>query len=176
MKNRGVSQTVHGEEPDDYRKVYDAVDIARRMVQISIRDRIPLTNLKLQKLLYYAWMDYYRETGSHLYDNGIQAWSYGPVVPDAYYEFWTNVSNIIRYTRTPSEEIDLCTDIFLEHTLDRYREVSISSFVDMTHGEDTPWSRHYKMGRKEAIPFRTMIDSMDPGNRTPRIPNPIARG
>ena len=47
-------------------KGYDAVNLARRMVQLSIEKKIPLTNLKLQKLLYYAWMDYYRENGRFL--------------------------------------------------------------------------------------------------------------
>lgn len=164
MWKQGVRQTMHGEDSKEDREVYDAVDIARRMVQISIRDKIPLTNLKLQKLLYYAWMDYYKENRSYLYDNEIQAWTYGPVVPDAYYEFWTNVSNIIRYTRAPSEEIDPVTDEFLGRTLKKYRGVSTSSLVDMTHGENTPWSKHYKRGRKEEIPFQTMIDSLTSEN------------
>ncbi len=139
-------------------KGYDAVDIARRMVQLSIEEKIPLTNLKLQKLLYYAWMDYYRENRAFLFGNEIQAWPYGPVVPDAYYEFWTNVSNVIRYTRKPSEEIDLGTDAFLEYVLDEYRAASNTSLKEMTIKRNTPWSMHYVEGRKAEIPFRTMIE------------------
>lgn len=139
-------------------KGYDAVDIARRIVQLSIEEKIPLTNLKLQKLLYYAWMDYYRENRAFLYGNEIQAWPYGPVVPDAYYEFWTNVSNVIRYTRKPREEIDPGTDAFLEYILDEYHAVSNTSLKEMTVKRNTPWAMHYVEGRRAEIPFRTMME------------------
>lgn len=156
------------------RKVYDAVDIARRMVQISIGKGIPMTNLKLQKLLHYAWLDYYRDFRSYLYRNEIQAWPYGPVVPDAYYEFWGNLSNVIRYTRKPGEKIDPETDAFLESILDGYRDVSNTSLKEMTLRRDTPWAEHYVQGRKEGIPFRTMMDSIDRSVR-PRSIRPSQR-
>ncbi len=165
---------MRGEDAADDRKAYDAVDIARRMVQISIDEKIPLTNLKLQKLLYYAWIDYYKENGTYLYENEIQAWAFGPVVPDAYYEFWTNVSNIIRYTRAPSREIDPITDVFLEHVLDKYRGVSTSSLVEMTHGKDTPWSICYQTGKKVAIPFQTIVKSLNSENLPMRSCRPVA--
>ncbi len=146
------------DDSDCEMKGYDAVDLARRMVQLSLEKKIPLTNLKLQKLLYYAWMDYYKANGTFLYGNGIQAWPYGPVVPDAYYEFWTNVSNVIRYTRKPREEIDPETEVFLECVLDRYRGVSNTSLKEMTVKRNTPWAMHYVRGRKAEIPFRTMME------------------
>lgn len=144
---------------EDDRMEYDAVDIARRMVQISIDRKIPLTNLKLQKLLYYAWIDYYKEKESYLFRNRIQAWTYGPVVPDAYYDFWKNVSNVIRYTRSPSREIDSQTDEFLWQILQKYRDIPTYNLVDMTNGDNTPWKRCYKSGKKEEIPFQIMKEA-----------------
>lgn len=47
----------------------------------------PISNLKLQKILYYAWIDYYKRTGNALFLNDICAWQLGPVIPDVYYEF-----------------------------------------------------------------------------------------
>ena len=40
-----------------------------------------ISNLKLQKLLYYAQGHYLARTGVPLFDDVIQAWAHGPVVP-----------------------------------------------------------------------------------------------
>jgi uncharacterized phage-associated protein len=46
-----------------------------------------LSNLKLQKLLYYAQGHYLATAGQPLFDDRIQAWSHGPVVPTVYHEY-----------------------------------------------------------------------------------------
>ena len=46
-----------------------------------------ITNLKLQKLLYYLQGYYLAVFEKPLFDVEIEAWQYGPVVPNAYYEF-----------------------------------------------------------------------------------------
>ena len=66
---------------------YSAVDIAKYIVSYCSGKHRPVSNLKLQKMLYYTWIDYYKKTGTALFFNEICAWQLGPVVPDAYYEF-----------------------------------------------------------------------------------------
>ena len=43
-----------------------------------------LTNLKLQKLLYFAQVEYLKEHDEKLFNEEIQAWQYGPVVKEVY--------------------------------------------------------------------------------------------
>ena len=43
-----------------------------------------LTNLKLQKILFYAQAESLRKTGNILFEDSVEAWKYGPVVPAAY--------------------------------------------------------------------------------------------
>lgn len=50
-------------------------------------DDAGLTNLKLQKLLYYAQGHYLGREGAPLFCDPIQAWAHGPVVPDVYHAF-----------------------------------------------------------------------------------------
>ena len=41
-----------------------------------------LTNMKLNKLLYFAQGYYLKKYGRPLFDNAIEAWEHGPVVPE----------------------------------------------------------------------------------------------
>lgn len=38
---------------------YKAVDVARYMIDRAEQKKTPLSNLKLQKILYFVWKEYY---------------------------------------------------------------------------------------------------------------------
>jgi len=61
-----------------------ALQIARHIVRESRTTGEPITNLKLQKLLYYCqgWHLAYHE--KVLFSDPIQAWVHGPAVPNVY--------------------------------------------------------------------------------------------
>lgn len=46
-----------------------------------------LSNMKLQKLVYYAQGFYIAKFDRPLFNSTIEAWNYGPVIPDLYQEF-----------------------------------------------------------------------------------------
>ena len=52
-----------------------------------------VTNLKLQKTLYYVQGYYLYRFGKPLFDDEIVNWAYGPVVPEAYFEFCSYGAN-----------------------------------------------------------------------------------
>lgn len=54
-----------------------------------------LTNLKLQKLLFYTQVFAIKRTGNVLFDDAIEAWDYGPVVPDVYREYKSYGRNVL---------------------------------------------------------------------------------
>lgn len=139
---------------------YTAVDIARKMVRLSIDHGLWLTNLKLQKVLYYTWRDYYIQTGNRLFENDrFQAWKYGPVVPSVYYEYWTNVASYIFITNNPDVPIDQGTSEFLLDELRKYKATPASALVSLTHAEGTPWSVTHAKGDKRDIPFELIEES-----------------
>ena len=53
---------------------YSAVDVAKYIVTYSNRQNKPVSNLKLQKILYFTWIDYFKQTKSHLFEDHICAW------------------------------------------------------------------------------------------------------
>lgn len=140
---------------------YKAVDVARRMVEISIDKELWLTNLKLQKVLYFTWVDYFAKYRVRLFeDQEFEAWKYGPVVPDVYYDYWLNVANLIFITDHPANPIDSETSDFLEEELRKYTGMSAGHLVDKAHQEGSPWQRSYQEGDKTKIPFSAIEKSV----------------
>lgn len=132
---------------------FKAVDVARRMVQLSIEHKLWITNLQLQKILYFTWIDYFKEGNGHLFDDQpFEAWKYGPVVHDVYYEYWLNVSRLIFFTKEPEEDMSGISEYLLE-SLKKYHRIKTSELVDMAHEDGSPWAICYKVGKKETIPF-----------------------
>lgn len=58
--------------------------IIENLTKRNVRD---LTNLKLQKLLYFAYGIHLYLFDERLFEDEIQAWDLGPVIPSIYYEF-----------------------------------------------------------------------------------------
>ena len=62
-----------------------AQDVAKYFLTLVSEDEGDfLTNLKLQKLLYYAQGFSVAMLGSPLFSDKIEAWTYGPAVPNVY--------------------------------------------------------------------------------------------
>ena len=99
-----------------------------------------VTNLKLQKLIYYAQGVHLARTGHTLFDEDILAWDYGPVVKEVYDKYKDNGANVI-----PACGIDL-DDVLeekeAETLIDVNREIgkySAHYLVNKTHRNGTPW-------------------------------------
>ena len=119
---------------------YDAVYIARKVINMTNTEQgDSITNLKLQKLLYYLqglWLAYY---GVPLFEDDIEAWMYGPVVPSVYDAFKERGNRAIEPTE---EELPLDTadeESFFREVYDTYSQFSAVALMGMTHGE-APWS------------------------------------
>jgi len=68
---------------------FTAMDIANFIIWYTnnILGRQNLTPLKLQKILYYVQATFLAQHGQPLFNEAIQKWQYGPVVPSVYFEF-----------------------------------------------------------------------------------------
>ena len=61
-----------------------AEDQAAFLIVYSAKQSCPISNLKLQKLLYFAQCYALISENRKLFDEPIEAWAFGPVVPDVY--------------------------------------------------------------------------------------------
>ncbi|MBQ9292077.1 MAG: DUF4065 domain-containing protein [Campylobacter sp.] len=72
-----------------------ALDLAKYVILISYQTGYPVSNLQLQKILYFANMFYIKKNNKSLIEEHFQAWQFGPVVENVYREYFSNGSNPI---------------------------------------------------------------------------------
>lgn len=98
-----------------------------------------ISNLKLQKLVYYAQGFHLAMFDEPLFSETLQAWTHGPVVPDLYHEYKSFGPGFIP---TPDDfdpsSIPKKTREFLDEVYDVFGQYSALKLRSMTHDE-TPW-------------------------------------
>jgi uncharacterized phage-associated protein len=104
-----------------------------------------ISHLKLQKLTYYAQGFSLAILGTPIFQEKIEAWDHGPVVPELYHEFKKNGSNPIftdldiSKAKEPfsTEQIELLEEVYFV-----YGQFSAWKLRNMTHEEPT-WKNAY---------------------------------
>ena len=98
-----------------------------------------ISNLKLQKLLYYCQGFHLAIFDKPLFDEKIIAWQHGPVVKSVYEEFSNNGRNpITTFTPIDPHKISKGSRELIDEVYDVYGQFSAWKLRDMTH-EEAPW-------------------------------------
>lgn len=121
------------------------------MLDEADRRGLKITNLALQKLLYFAHAIHLTKTKKPLVSGYFEAWQYGPVHPSVYRAFKQSGSEPIttravgrdpltghaRDLPKPSdiEVVDLVSDVMRS-----YGHLSPGRLVDLSHAKESPWS------------------------------------
>jgi len=127
---------------------YAALTIAKWFIAWAEAEGEELSNLKLQKLLYYAQGHHLAERHQPLFTEQIQAWSHGPVVSEVYREYKScGSSSIVLPDTDPFSwgEVDPDTAELLSKVWNTYGGFSAGHLRNMTH-EEPPWRRHFQDG------------------------------
>ena len=102
-----------------------------------------LSNLKVQKLCYYAQGYHLAMFGSPLFPDAIEAWEHGPVVPSLYRDYKQyKASAIPRPLNFDPEQINADARLLLEEIYSVYGQYSATKLRNMTHAE-APWRDAY---------------------------------
>lgn len=131
--------------------VYDIADFFIELAQYDDNDTI--TNMRINKLLYFSQAWYMVRYNTPLFDEEFEAWDFGPVVPCIYQKYKSKGKNNI------SKVSDgFSADIFSENEImtlldvaKYYGQFSTSSLVARTHTKGTPWANVYKKGENNII-------------------------
>ena len=100
-------------------------------------DSLALTNLKLNKLVYFAQVESLRQRGVELFDDAIEAWEYGPVEPAVYHEFKR------------------------DYVARSYGTMTAFDLVSLSHRGGGAWSRVFDSHDDRIISSKDIIDSVD---------------
>ena len=134
---------------------YSAKAVANSLIEkceeMSISD---VTPMKLQKLLYFAQAWHLAFLDAPLFKEDIQAWEWGPVIPEIYSEFrsygnqpidrkalelrWVDGEMIVDYPKMDSTDED--ANEILQNVLNVYGRLSAIQLSNITHAKETPWS------------------------------------
>lgn len=117
-----------------------------------------ISNLKIQKLLYYAQGESLLNRGKKLFDEEIEAWDHGPVVPKVYYAYKKYEKLAIDF----KEITEFDTKLFYEEDLElirfcyqKYACMGAWQLRNATHAED-PWRNNYVRFENAIIPRNDM--------------------
>lgn len=136
--------------------MYTAFDIAKYFLYKSQQDNQELiSNMKLQKLLYYAQGLHLVFFNKPLFSQKIYAWTYGPVVKEIYHYYKEHGSQGI-----PADEnfsvslIDDSTKDFLDEIYSVFGQFSAIRLMEISHA-DTCWKNASSEG--EEITHEAML-------------------
>lgn len=128
---------------------YTAITIADQILRIAKSKQIELTPLQLMKLTYIAHGWSFPLRGADLFQNRIEAWKYGPVIPDLYHatKRFGRSPISLAMVGDPSElVVDATTKAFLESVFNAYGHMSGVALSSLTHQSGTPWQQVYQEG------------------------------
>lgn len=97
----------------------------------------PISNLKLQKLVYYAQAWHLALVATPLFDDSIEAWVHGPVVRSVYFDY-RNFSYGPITTKISNNPIDDDIHDHLEEVWDIYGGYDAKYLEALTH-QEAPW-------------------------------------
>lgn len=114
-----------------------SADIANYFLFLG--DYKDLTNLKIQKMVYYAYGWHLALYNHKLFDEQLEAWDYGPVAPKLYQVFKKYKDHPLPIPKdfnlnTIGDNAKFLDDIYI-----KYGHYSAGELCDLTHEEYTPW-------------------------------------
>ena len=136
--------------------MYDVLDVCRYVINYSNDKEYGISNLKLQKILYFIQACFLTNTDSQTpcFHEKIEAWDFGPVVPEAYREYKqygsSNIPTIVSFinfdeedlwnTRRVSYDGDIISQadrILIDAVIDKFADYSATDLVTLTHNLKT---------------------------------------
>lgn len=122
----------------------NAIDVARYLIQRNMDAGVPITNLKLQKILYYIQGYSFRQLNSEAFSDPVYRWPYGPVVPSVYFAYNINRANEIceldDSSADPLKTLRAYDGMkkLVDMIDDACKDKNAAELVNMTHREK-PW-------------------------------------
>ena len=127
--------------------MYSALSVARYIIMYCNKYGKTISNLKLQKILYFVQAEFLVSKGYPCFSERIEAWDFGPVVPDVYYHYRVYGAASIpsskdsQYCPFDKEDKEIADSI-----IDDCSSYSASELVEITHNQ-TPWKNAYRQSK-----------------------------
>ena len=140
-----------------------AIEVAKSIIAYAALNGYQMTNLKLQKTLYYVQGYYLARFGKPLFEDEIVNWAYGPVVPEAYFKFCS-------YGASPIDAEEVTNYFgglsygesgYICKVINACLQKTARQIVDKTHTED-PWRNTFRNQTIDVMSIKDFFSANDP--------------
>lgn len=161
--------------------MHDARELADYILLKAAENGHYLTPLQVNKMCYLTHGFVLRATGRGAFHNNVEAWQYGPVIPEVYDAFqhygrspirtlWGTgqricMGSVKKSMKKLAKEMNNNVKDIADKVVDGYADVGGGRLIGMTHEEGTPWSQARKRFRTTVIPtevIRAYYETMGP--------------
>lgn len=139
-------------------------DVAKYILTTRTAQKLSTTAYALQKILYYcqAWM--LVAQGRKLFDNDIEAWDQGPVVPEVFRRYCRGRHFVFpsEISGADPERLALDERTLIDSILDLYKDDEgdhLGDFLAENSHQEDPWIKARQSDKKnEVITAESMVD------------------
>lgn len=133
--------------------MYNVIDVAKYIILYCKRKGYSISNLKLQKLLYFVQAQFLVIYDFPAFDEEIEAWDFGPVVPEAYHYFkmWGSSEIPVLVAKGAERKIHINHQKTMDDVLEQCAGFSAPYLVELTHNQ-SPWEDNYDGSYNKVIP------------------------
>lgn len=119
-----------------------ALDVAQYVINETLNQGYPVSNLKLQKMLYFVQGVMLVNYGRPAFEDHIEAWQYGPVVPEVYFAYSSYGATpiLLQYDKInlDDEEKNAANIV-----INSFLKTPAFALVNETHRVNSPWYDAY---------------------------------
>lgn len=121
-------------------KTLNALQVADYLILKAQKDKEPITNKRLQKMLYYVQAWSVAVKNEAVFNNKIEAWIHGPAIKEVYLEYKNFGANPIEKNVTEEMVKDIPVDVrnFIDEVWSVYSKYDTPYLEYLTHSEE-PW-------------------------------------
>ncbi|WMC06283.1 Panacea domain-containing protein [Elizabethkingia anophelis] len=142
--------------------MYNCFDIAKQFLKLAYEEGDGLQPMKLLKLTYIAHGWYLGFYDKPLIENAIEAWKYGPVIPELYHVIkrfgYRNVDLETLELWAGDKKVDNKDQNFIKTIWNTYKGFSGLDLSSLTHMENTPWAETYDPKAYHKLINNTIIE------------------
>lgn len=126
-------------------KAFKAIQIAKKFFNLSQEEGLNLTNMQVQKLVYFAHGYMLAINNQSLINDEVKAWNFGPVVPPMYNKL-KKYGNSAIDIGTDIEDADLTEQQVkvIKWVWNSFKNHSGSQLSQISHLPDAPWSQVWR--------------------------------
>lgn len=155
-----------------------AAAVANEFLDLAAREGVPIDQMKLQKLVYYAQAWHLALKGGPLFDEDLEAWPWGPVVRNVYIQtkdfgrapVTQKIAELQKVGADPlnwrfetPEIADTDLKGFIRDVWDAHKRFSGVQLSNSAHARGEPWwiikQRYGNLDQKPTIPV-SLIDAV----------------